>query len=174
VKRETPISGTTNLVEANQNNLNVQIKDNSAAMSDKSAAGLSDVKGPTINFQNSAPLNYHGLLDSSKAEGVQRNHESLLKRAPKLLLSIIEGTAFPQDTKLKITTQGIQNVVSQRLQYMNAKNEEVKGSHESDMTTYFGSYSLNDVEANQILETNKLNDVLLPKSEGFGRRHFMI
>ena len=45
---------------------------------------------------------------------------------------------------------------------------------ESDMTTYFGSYNITDVEANQILETNKLNDVLLPKSEGFGRRHFMI
>lgn len=42
------------------------------------------------------------------------------------------------------------------------------------MTTYFGSYNQTDVEANQILETNKLNDVVLPKSEGFGRRHFMI
>lgn len=43
-----------------------------------------------------------------------------------------------------------------------------------DLSTYFGSYNFNDVEANQILEENKLNDVLLPKSEGFGKRHFMV
>jgi hypothetical protein len=54
------------------------------------------------------------LLDSHKADGVPRNHESILKRAPKLFITILEGTAFPSDTKLKISPQGIQNIVSQR------------------------------------------------------------
>jgi FHA domain len=45
---------------------------------------------------------------------------------------------------------------------------------ENDMTTYFGSYNLTDIDPKDDLEPEKLNDVLLPKSEGFGRRHFMI
>ncbi len=77
------------------------------------------------------------------------------------------------------------NTISQRLSHKSQREEEEKQPEDRlntdaiqqqkcDFTTFFGSYNFNDVEANQILETNKLNDVLLPKGEGFGKRHFMI
>ena len=33
---------------------------------------------------------------------------------------------------------------------------------------------MNDLNQNDILETSKLNDFVLPKNEGFGKRHFTI
>ena len=40
-----------------------------------------------------------------------------------------------------------------------------------DNCTYFGSYCTLNTSP---IETDKLNDVILPKGEGFGEQHFMI
>lgn len=57
-------------------------------------------------------------------------------------------------------------------------NEEEKINGDllkGDFCTYFGSYNANeDLQNEETLEPSKLNDVILPKIEGFGLRHFLI
>lgn len=43
-----------------------------------------------------------------------------------------------------------------------------------DFTTYFGSYCSVSEENPANINKDKLNDVILPKNDGFGGRHFMI
>jgi hypothetical protein len=56
--------------------------------------------------------------------------------------------------------KGLVDIVSQRLKL----DEEAKESN--DFISFFGAYNANDVEGQ--VDKNKLNDFLLPKSEGFG------
>ena len=43
-----------------------------------------------------------------------------------------------------------------------------------DFSTYFGSYcSLSEEDPSKV-NKDKLNDVILPKADGFGGRHFMV
>ena len=58
-------------------------------------------------------------------------------------------------------------------------SERVIDPAQKDHTTYFGSYTLlNESEPDKLDKLDrsklKLNDVILPKSEGFGEQHFMI
>ena len=43
-----------------------------------------------------------------------------------------------------------------------------------DFSTYFGSYNGEEIRNKSEIDEKKLNDVILPKLEGFGLRHFMI
>ena len=43
-----------------------------------------------------------------------------------------------------------------------------------DFTTYFGCYSSINEENPSQINKDKINDVILPKNDGFGERHFMI
>jgi len=77
----------------------------------------------------------------------------IIKRAPKLILKVIEGTALPKGTEIKISPLGVENLESQRKVWIRkrmalANNEEEKVPGDLikvDFWTYFGSYNLNDV-----------------------------
>ena len=60
-------------------------------------------------------------------------------------------------------------------QHSSKEEEKVPGDiFKGDFCTYFGSYSINDLQKGVAIEQGKLNDVILPKAEGFGPRHFAI
>lgn len=55
------------------------------------------------------------------------------------------------------------------------EEEKVPGDiFKGDFITYFGAYNISDLQKGQNIDESKLNDVILPKAEGFGQRHFAI
>ena len=49
----------------------------------------------------------------SSLQGLNKEkYETILKRAPKLVLKVLEGTAFPKDHEIRVTPLGVENIES--------------------------------------------------------------
>ena len=123
------------------------------------------------------------ISDTQNSAANTKTAEKIIKRAPNLIITLVEGNALAKDQQIVINPFGVTNHHSQRLNsivkppLIDDEEEKIQGdflSNSGDFTTYFGSYDVNELMKNDVVETGKLNDYILPKSEGFGKRHFMI
>ncbi len=89
-----------------------------------------------------------------KAQNQQaKNIELLVKRAPRLILNVIDGQALPKGFFVKINAFGVESRESVRMHYLSqnkltpavvassSRGYDHKQIYQLDCTTFFGSYA---------------------------------